>query len=269
MKYLVIVLVGFSLSSYADFPGFPNLQFVSQIDGDKSAIEINCESLVSNKFEPKKIHCKFFQLRIKYKTDPDEYEKEVAEIHARIEKEKEKNNNTYLKEIQETCEDMKKSKRSIKGILAKLEKSRAPAHRNRTLEVINLFTNICKVKTNDEAMDFYEKLAVLTLQEDITMCVIWPWHWEETFEYHLSNSKHFWQTNASPSGTCGILNISTLAPDDQFWKYSTTRLITTPIDPVSGEKCAPYAMEQNLKRTYIWQDQDHIMNCETITFSLL
>ncbi len=142
-----------------------------------------------------------------------------------------------------------------------MEKTKASILEDPTLEQVQkAYIKVCKEKNLESFLIFSE----LINERKKNTCKIISNPYIETFK---PDNNGGWVSVRGPSGTCGLIVISTLKKDgleDLFWKYTTQKKIMNRDASHILGKCEDAYDET--ESTYSWRNKDKYMNCIYIHF---
>ena len=114
-----------------------------------------------------------------------------------------------------------------------------------------------------------EKLVELTESIEARTCRVHSQKFSQTFK---ETSPGNWVNVAEPSGPCGVVRLDRFQRVDPlkegsltFWNYYSEKRITTP-DGLGVDAPIQCSSLDETPYEYVWQQQDHIMDCRYIKF---
>jgi len=259
---LIISLILFctNLAVAQEFPDAPSNEFLRDASGARNAISIDCQRI----YQSTQLKCKFFQMTVSYKLEPDELEASISAEIEKVNTDPEALGDDPLEEVRKICPADNQDRAEIEGKLRELSKGPRKDYAEGMLQV---FKEACNAKDISDAKRVYIKLVTLGSQNNAVTCKVWPNHWEEIFEYHNTLESQYWVTKSEPQGECGIINVSTLKKDGKFfWKYDSRRVVTNSEGGGALLSCKNF---EDRTVSYTWNPREHDVNCKVITFSVL
>ncbi|MES9993645.1 MAG: hypothetical protein ABW098_16975 [Candidatus Thiodiazotropha sp.] len=254
---LVMLLLASFAASASDFPEAPSTSMLHDQSGARNAVQMSC----TPNYQNQTLKCQFFQMTVSYALDPEMLDASIAEELKKIETDKEYLGKEPLKEIKQLCFADAKEGKKIEAHFKKMKSGPRKDYAKRMLEISD---EACKVTTIKQAKEIMTKLVKLNKQWQSVTCKVWPNTWEEIFRHKSTIDNQYWVSEAEPQGECGVINISTLKKDGEyFWKYESKRIVTNRDGSALLLSCKDIE-ERNV--AYAWRSKEHDVNCKEIKF---
>lgn len=259
IKVRYIALLSIVISTYANSSNSPRVGFLYDQSGSKNAIQMDCKKINQSEF----LKCDFIQTTVSYEVEPNKKQEIIqAEINKAL------NDTSYwddnsVNEIKSLCSESSQDARKIKEHF----KDMLHGHKkNYASKMLNIMDDACDIETVQDAKTLTIELIKVDIESKTTHCKVWPHTWTETFEKVAAPTGNYWLSKSSPTGDCGILNVSTLKKNSKyFWNYESTRLVTNKSGQTISGSCKEI---EERKVFYTWKSQEHDVNCQTITFGM-
>ncbi len=265
MKYFINCVLLAMLSFYSflieakEFPDYPTITILHNENGDRNSIQISC-SPIDNKLS---IKCQFYQMSVSYEEEPEGLDKKIENEILRVTKSKDFLKKDPIKEVKSLCLKEKKEYGEVIQHFNKMKKGEKKKYMKNVIETLD---KACMVNTVKKAKEIISEMTRLDMQWKSKTCKVWPNTWEEIFNYKYTVDNLYWVTNAEPTGDCGIINVSTLKKDgDYFWKYESRRVVTNKEGKALLLSCKELEERSVI---YSWKPKQHEVNCQEIKFGL-
>ena len=246
-----------TLSIASDFPNFPTSSILHNANGDRNSIEVNCKPNISRNT----LRCKFYQMSLSYEVNPKKLEDVIKKEIDKMKKDKDYLGENPLKEIKKMCLTKGKEGERIKSHFNKMK---AGAMKEHMRSVMSVMEQSCTANTLKKVNDIMVKMIKLQKQWSSVTCKIWPNSWEETFKIISNAGNQYWVSNPEPAGSCGVMNVSTLKKDgDYFWKYESRRVVT---NKESTSSLLPCKKIDERSIVYSWKPKKHEVMCKELKF---
>ncbi len=251
MKLLLIILLSLAFnvafSQSINFPSFPNSTQLHSTNQDIQSILITCDPTKS--VADISLTCTFSQTSLVKKLDKKEIDENVNRLVSFLEK-------PYTKYTTEFCAEAKiADPEQLDTYIKKTINEKTKA--------------MCNVSSEKEAksklMDMYKSIFI----SESETCVIKTSHeWDEIFVFKNNDVQNgYWVSTPTPDSECGIMNISTLKPDNEypkFWNYESQRIITNKAGTIQGVSCELF---EDRKTVFSWMHKTFESECKRIEFS--
>lgn len=255
-----ILIFGSQMSLSGDYPDAPSNSFLNDDSGARNAISMACE----RDYQEEKLNCKFIQMTVSYELDPNDFNEAVAEEITKINTDDKALGKEPLQEIKKFCFSSHKEKQKIAKHFEEMSKGPRKEYAEKMLAISK---EACKAKSIADAKKIHIKLSTLAKKWKTMTCKVWPNSWNETFFHHNTIDAQYWVTKSEPQGDCGMINISTLKKDgDYFWKYESKRIITNKEGSSTLLSCDKFE-DRTVK--YTWKTKEHDVNCKVIKFGAI
>jgi hypothetical protein len=121
--------------------------------------------------------------------------------------------------------------------------------------------NLCATNSPAEACQGFLKAGK---DLEARTCKVHSSKFEQRFS-RLSSEKTVWTVQDSPSGECGVINVSRFEKDtDYLWRYISQKVVTNPSATAIGNmKCSE--LDQGIF-TFGWKHNGYAKNCDFIKF---
>ncbi|MEJ1341046.1 MAG: hypothetical protein RPU34_17075 [Candidatus Sedimenticola sp. (ex Thyasira tokunagai)] len=254
--HLVICLAP-SISNASGFPKAPSTSMLHDQSGARNAVQMSC---IPN-YQNQSLKCQFFQMSVSYALNPEELDASIAKELRKIETNEDYLGKEPLKEIRQLCFSESKEGNKVKLHLNKMKSGPKKIYVERMLEISD---EACNVTTIKKAKEIMVKLVQLNKQWQSVTCKVWPNTWEEVFRHKSTVGSQYWVSEAEPQGECGVINVSTLKKDgDYFWKYESKRVVTNREGGALLLSCKDIE-ERSI--AYSWRSKEHNVDCKEIKF---
>ncbi len=258
---IATLLLGGPSLSIAELPDYPgNSNILHDQSGARNSILMDCS------FENRdtgKISCQFFQMSVSYALNPDEYESKLDEELHEIRSPDFVKNEDLVAGAKKACDVYLEGKSEFDKKIDMAKGSGKEGHQRLVRE---LLAGACDLKTEEAAKEFFEKLVQISLDWETKTCKVWPNSWEETFTPEYTNDGFYWLSKSVAHGECGVLNVSTLKKDgDYFWKYESRRIVT---NKEGGGGLIECSHVEERTAIYSWRSKEHLVNCREIKFEM-
>ncbi len=245
---IFLILPLFSFAQEMTFPNYPVTTLLHSTNDEIHGLNVECEQISSG--SNFKIGCKFAQTMISAKQNKDSIDNEINEMANSAEV-------TFIEFANGVCSQTKSAQKNDLS--------------NDELKVLQKSKELCNVSTEEDAKEKAVSLLRYIKTEESKICVVKTgYQWQESFTYKSTNDGlGYWVSEPTPSGTCGIMNISTLKQNpgyDFLWLYESQRIITNKEAKYSDSVSC--SMFDERKVTFSWKSKSHILKCEKIEFGL-
>lgn len=252
IRKILITLLFFSGMSIAIDK--PNSQKLYNEGSDKSYITFNCSEVKNDD----SILCEFSQSTLSYKLNPNELMNKINEMKKKLDSE----DLTHL-----TVGDMKKQicNEKVKSVNKKIEVNAINGGyiKGYSKKLNDIILKSCNLKTKNEMISLMNDMFVLTTEKDATTCLVSSQNWSEIFFPKINSDNSYWLAQSEGSGECGIINISTLKKDgDYYWKYQSKRIVTNK----SGEGINSCDKYEERDITYSNNQKEYDISCKIFKF---
>lgn len=252
---LVVAMFALPASSEINYP-LSGTMLLNQ-SGERDAIELECEDVKTN---GDRLHCDFIQVHVSYETNPEELDSEIADRVARIDSYSEQNKSESLAEVRAICKDEEEMRTAIN---AKILTSQESPKKQLMEKMAALLDRTCDIDSVEQARDWGKEMMKVTTSWEAKTCKVWLNTWSQEFTLQQNPEDSYWLSDAVPSGDCGVLNISTLKRDGEFfWRYDSRRVVTNK----EGKALLKCSEIEEIQSSYTWRQADYLVDCQEIKF---
>ena len=227
---------------------------------DVSSITYFCNENLTGELE-----CEFNQVSVRKKAQLSDLDADINKFL------------NYQDEISaETCQeqqiinDVLKGKRQAPKEGEKFFKNLSNLEREHTRELTDLILKYCTTRDKGDL----KKIFQYTYIKDTRTCKVSTNTFKQKFKFIKGSEEDSgtWVVIDSPSGVCGMINLSRFEPDNSidtshpYWNYIARRAITNPnADFLSGTSCKAFEQNESL---YSWRLKEYTTECDYIEFSV-
>jgi hypothetical protein len=257
----VILGLGGTNCSTAQSLDYPAIRYiVHDQSGARNSVQMDCNIESRDKRE---INCQFFQMSVTYALDPDDYASKLDEEIKRVGSQGSDKNENPASEAKKICDLYSDNTSEFDKSFDAALGSRKEKYWRSMREI---FIGACNLKTKEATNKLFQKLVRVGLEWEAKTCKVWPNVWAEKFSPEYTKDGYYWLSKSEPQGECGVLNISTLRKDDDyFWKYESRRVITNKEGDGGLIECSSF---EDRSVVYSWRPKEHIVDCGEIKFQM-
>lgn len=240
----------------SNYPYFPVI--LHDQSGARNSVLMECNLEGEHR---DRLSCDFFQMSVSYEVSPEEYQTKLEASITEILSDENQNPSTIANQVAQICGSVEEQ---IPEYDKKLQALSGSSKYQFYSEFKTLIEESCDLESSEQMREWMSRVVELSLSWDRVTCKVWPNTWNQEFTLRGGSGTSYWLSDSEPSGECGIVNISTIKNDGEyFWKYESRRVVT---NKEATDTLMPCDQFEERVASYRWEPVEHLVNCKEIKF---